>query len=274
MKRILFATDFSESCDNALSYLQAVLEGSEISVDLIHVYDIPTPVMNAIPESAIATLISSRKETTIELLEKMQTEKLDPRQRGSLYAVYGAYAASDITDMARSINADMIVMSLREKYNLLDRIMGSVTAHTITLSDRPVMVIPFGARYTGIRNILFPTSIEKIDQIPEKEQDALDWLMTFWAIFEKPEIHMVHIHEEEPVGATEITFRNQPYDEVNFTRSYAKSIEDGLINFLGANQCDMLAFHKPRRPFWERIYHHSVTRKLLKESKIPIMIFS
>ncbi len=274
MKRVLFATDFSASCDNALAYLQGILEGSSTSIDLIHVYDIPSPVMNAIPESAIATLIASRKETAIERLEKLQTEKLLPRQRGSVHAVYGAYAASDITDMARSVNADMIVMSLREKYNLLDRIMGSVTAHTITLSDRPVMVIPYGAQYNGIRNILFPSTVDKLDQVPQKEEEALTWLMSFWSIFGHPSIHMVHIQEMEQVNKADITFKNEPYTEVDYTRSYASSIEDGLIDFLGKNKCDMLAFHKPRRPFWERVYHHSVTRKLLKDSKIPVMIFS
>ncbi|NND09544.1 MAG: universal stress protein [Saprospiraceae bacterium] len=272
MKRILFASDLSDSGMNALKYTLALTKDTGISIDLLHVFDIPVIVASSLPQTAISTMINERSELVLEDLKELQ-KVIPENQQGKLDAVYGPYPASEIVHVATENEADIIVMALRQKYSFIDRLMGTVTAQTIALSNIPVLAIPSGASFTGIHKILFPTAIAQSHSLPEKEEKALQWLYNFWSIFKYPSIHLLHIDNDADEG-TDITFKHKPFSETDFTVSHAKSLEAGIIDYVKKEKAELIALYKPHRSFWERLYHSSVTRKLLFKSRIPLLVFS
>ncbi len=273
MKKILFATDFSDSGHNALQYAIELTKGSNLKIDLIHVFDIPVIVASNLPQGAISNMIHERKKSSEESLRDLQ-ENIPISQRGQLHAIYGPYPASEISHVAKETHSDLIVMALRQKYSFIDRLMGTVTAQTIALSETPVLAIPSGAKMVGIHKILFPTVISVAGDLPPAELKALQWLYNFWSLFKYPSIHLLHIEKDSKGGHTEITFRHKPFSETNFTTSHAKTLEDGIHEFAKKERAELIALYKPHRSFWERLYHSSVTRKLLFRSRIPLLVFS
>jgi nucleotide-binding universal stress UspA family protein len=273
MKRILLATDFSDACDNALQYALDLTKKSEIKVDLINVYDIPVVVTSSMPSRAIDGIMFEKAKVVESHLLELQ-QKIPLANRGYFKAIYGPYAATEITEFAKKEGHDMIVMGMKQKYGLLDRMMGTVTAHTIQLATVPVLAIPSQSKFTEYKHILFPTANPSGKEIPEAEEKAIKWLIEYGKLFGSPSIHMLHIKKtEEEKETDEVTYPSKVLDKLDFTVSHAENIEEGIINFYEKEHAELLAFYKPYRYFWERLYHSSLIRKILFRTRVPLLIF-
>lgn len=270
MKKILFATNFSDSCENAFNYLLEMVKDREIVIDLIHVFQIAPTTLSVIPADTINDLIESRKKLSQEKLEEIAT-KLPPAQRGELISSYGVYPSSEIAEMAVEKEADMVIMGLREKYSLLDRMIGTTTAFTIKESPVPVLAIPDGAKFTKFHDILFPTSIEFTSDLKDDEMNALEWLDKFISSMDGVKVHIIHIVQDST--QIDVQYKNLPFPKFDFTVAFADTIEDGLFMNLEKSNSNLIAFYKPHRSFWERVFHSSVSRKLLYKSRTPLLIF-
>ena len=271
MKRILFATDFSEACDHAYSYLQKLIHSTSIIVDFVHVYDIPIAVSASIPSQAIKGMLAAKEEAAVRRLQFIRY-KLHPSQQGKLSPLQGEYPSAEIPALAKHLGDDLIVMGMKKKYSFVDRMIGSVTLHTIDKSPMPVLAIPYEAEFQPIKTVLFPTAINQVSDLSENEIRALEWLHDFMEVGEAPTIHMIHITQNAKL--VDITLKNFPVNEMNFTVSQAESVEEGIFKFLTKEQINILAFYKPHRKFWSRLYHSSITRKLLYQSRLPLLVFS
>ena len=272
MKRILFATDFSDSCDNTFEYLKSLIGDHEVIVDLIHVYTIPVNIATGVPHAAIKGMLDEKKNASIRRMSELR-DQLNELQKGKIYPIYGVYPSSEIAEVAKHADADLIVTALRQKYSLMERMIGTVTAHTIQKSDIPVLAIPNQCEYRPINNIIFPTQINVSDKLAQREIDALTWLYGFWEIIKQPQIHVVHIDTDiNKKNYLELTFKNKPFADMDFTLSSADTVEEGILEYMSSHDVDLLALYKPHRNLWERIYRSSVTRQLLYKSRLPLLV--
>lgn len=272
MKRILLATDFSDACDNALKYAMELVKNTGIKIDLINVYDIPVVVTSNMPTRAIDGIIYEKAKATESHLLELQQE-IPTANRGYFKAIYGPYPATEIAEFSKKEGHDMIVMGLKQKYGLFDRMMGTVTAHTIQLSSVPVLAIPSQAEFIPYKNILFPTAHARGEDIAEAEEKAVNWLVKFGKLFGDPSIHMLHIKKTEEADTVDVTYKSKIIEQLDFTVSHAESIENGIIEYYEKEHAELLAFYKPYRYFWERIYHSSLIRKILFRTRVPLLIF-
>ena len=272
MKKILLATDFSDACENALKYTLSLIDKTDIKVDLLNVYDIPVVVSSSMPSRAIDGIMKEKAKAVESHLRELQ-ESIPANHCGIFSAIYGPYAATEISEFAKSHHHDMIVMGMKQNYGLLDRMMGTVTAQTIQLATVPVLAIPNQSTYRAYKHILFPTANPSGEDFAEAEKKAVDWLIGFSKLFGQPNIHMLHIEKKEDQTFTDITFKAKVNNQLDFTKSYAETIEDGIISYYEKEHAELLAFYKPYRYFWERLYHSSLIRKILFKTRVPILIF-
>ena len=272
MKKILLATDFSDSCDNALTYAMALLQKTQIKIDLLNVYDIPVVVSSSMPSRAIDGIMTEKAKVVESHLLELQQNISSPH-RGIFKVIYGPYPATEIAEFAKSEGHDMIVMGMKQKYSLLERMMGTVTAQTIQLAAVPVLAIPSQSEYIPYRKILFPTANPSGTDLTEAEETAIGWLVDFAKLFGSPSIHMLHIQKEKTGDIIDITYKEKINDQIDFSRSQALSIEDGILSYYEKEHAELLAFYKPYRYFWERLYHSSLIRKILFRTRVPLLIF-
>ena len=273
MNKVLFATDFSDSCDNALHYAIALLKTTGLKLDLVHVFDISVVITASISTRAFTDILHSRTRSVEGHLE--ETQKMIPQKnRGSTKAIYGPYTANEIAEYAHDNSYDLIIMALRQKYSLVDRIIGTVTSQTIHLSRVPVLAIPSESKFKGIKKILFPTAIQNVNKLKIGEEKAVTWLSTFSKTFSAFEIHMVHIDQNNKVKIPDITDKDTPLQHIDFTVSAATSVEEGIVQISKKEHPDLLAFYKPHRYFWEQLHRSNLIRKMLYKSRTPLLIFS
>jgi len=270
MKKILIAIDFSESCDNAIAYVKEFIKDTNIIIDMIHVYSIPATTLTNMPVNVAEQVIDGNKER----VQKILTEKMNQfpvHNQGETFPIYGVYASSDIVEKAKKIKADLIVMALRQKYSMIDRFIGTVTAHTMSKTSIPVLAIPNGSGFKKSCKILFPTDQPYSNFLTDEMANQLDRVFDFCELYENPQINMVHINKGEGV---DIVYNHKPIPDVKFIVSNAKTVEEGIKSILDKKEVDLIAIQKKTRSFWERLYHSSVTRKLLFQARLPILIIT
>jgi len=271
MKTILFATDFSDSCRNAFDYLKEIISEDEVKVDILNVYDIPVTTLLGVSHYAVNDMIEDKRNLVVDHLYEILNE-LPLSCRGEIYSRYGTQPATEIAQLTRKNQYDLVVMALRQKYSLFDRIIGTVTAQTINQISVPVLAIPSGAKFEPIKTILFPTQMIPGDDMNENEEDALMSLHDFWSMSNSPKINLIHVSSDNE--NLDVIHKKLVFKDIDFIHSHANSVEEGLFNYFEKSKAQMLAFYKPERGFWERLYHSSLTRKILYKSRIPIVVFS
>lgn len=137
-QKILVATDFSECAEQALDYAVALAGKLDAKIHLLHVIVIPAM---AIPEVGIA--VSS---TLIESTARTQQTELDKRASryaaASLETVLRTGDARDvIIDVAREIDADLIVMGTHGRRGVRRALIGSIAESVVRTAPCPVLTI-------------------------------------------------------------------------------------------------------------------------------------
>ncbi len=267
MEKILFASDFSESCQNALDYLKSAVKHKNVIIDFIHVYDVSIGTLSSIKSTLAETLIAEREQDTTDRLNE-QLAQLPDKQRGLAHAIYGMYPSNEIADLAKKTNAELIVMAMRQKYSMVDRLIGTVTAHTFAKSELPVLAIPNGATHQSIDNILLPFESEN-DTLSPNEITALNRLHAFSKICNHPKIHFMQLTQQ----LSDKALQHSKLEMGNLDLSNTTDMHDGLMRIMENNKIDLLSIYHKNRNFWETLYRSSNTRKVLFKTRMPLLIF-
>ena len=257
-----------------MNYLLAFVKERQLHIDLVHVFDIPITMSSSQFPRAVEGLITERGDAVRDELLLLR-ERIPDGHRGEIHVIYGVYPSTEINELAEKLEVDLVVMGMREKYSIFDRLIGTVTAQTISKSNVPVLVIPQGATFKGIRKILFPTIMGVDDEFSEQEEESLFKLFDFARFSGDTEVNFLHIQTKSAGRKShiDVIFDDVPFKGFQYTRSYAEKVDEGLLEHLQKERTDLLAFYKPHRSFWERLYRSSLTRKLLFSSRIPILVF-
>ncbi len=271
MLRILFPTDFSETCNNTLQYIIELAAYHPLQVDLLHIFDIPTLISSNMPYGAVEGMVEEKKEKTRIELDHWRN-KLSLTHRGKIFARYGSYPSSVIQEQTLEYNYDLIIMGLREKYNLLDKTFGSVTLHSIYKTNIPVLAIPFTTRFKPIEHVLFPTEHPKINNAAEAEKAALKIIEKFITPFKYHKIHMLHVDKNTDNQTPKLSISNQPAPNISYTLASAGRIDQSIRAYIEEYQPDLLVFKKIHRGFWEKLFHTSITKEFLFKSNVPVFI--
>lgn len=269
MKKILIAIDFSESCVNAINYVVELIRDSSVLVEMVHVYNLQISVLNTNSEIPNSQYAEHNNRIRIELSNLMNL--VPPQNRGCIHSVEAENPSSCIIKVAEELESELIVMAMRQKYTLIDRFLGTVTANTISKTNIPVLAIPNGCQYSKSENFLFPTEAPYSTSLTESMANNLYRLFNFCELYQDTNIYMVHINKGHCV---DIQYNHKPIADLTFIVSCAPSVEEGILRVLEKQSIGLVAIAQKSRKFWERLYHSSVTRKLLFQARIPILVFT
>jgi nucleotide-binding universal stress UspA family protein len=144
MKRILVATDGSEGAQAAVAdaiELAAKLEAELTFVSVEHLpptpfgvppYYLANPEAHHQCEQAVAEAVAAAEEAGVEATAKVLRASPDP--------------AHDVVELARELDADLIVVGSRGHGAVASALLGSVSRSVVGHADRPVLVAKHRAR--------------------------------------------------------------------------------------------------------------------------------
>ena len=147
-KRILAPVDYSEPSKHALMYAADLAQTFAAELDIVHVWDRPAYVSEAImvgrpgdEQRSLADLIHENAQK--DMAEFLSTVSLPPTVRASHRLLSGEPASTLLEELKKGQH-DLIVLGTHGRTGLSHFIMGSVAEKLVRMSPIAVLTVPAG----------------------------------------------------------------------------------------------------------------------------------
>lgn len=264
---ILFPTDFSKAAEQAFQYALKLAEELGTQVDLMSVYHLPVSDASRVAPYKVDEMLREGRGKVMEQLSDF-AEAAAAKRIGQLRVDYGLFVYQEIVDVARKEGHQLIVMGTKGERNALERLLGSVTTHTMMNAPCPVLAVPMGAEFRPIKHIAYATDFEPSDE--QVVAQLNDFGKRLGA-----KVHFLHVDRENKYGTAEkyVMVEDYPMPFTDFSVINDPSPTQAIETFVKEHRIDLLALFLPNRRFWERVMHHSFTKKMTFHSKVPVLVF-
>lgn len=270
IKRILVATDFSATANNALLYAIDFAREVQAKVIIVNAYEIAVPDFN--PNS-----VSYYKEIYSEKYLRNAEKKMEALKHDFLYAPKVAYKCINrpglptdvIHNIANEESADLIIMGTR-KAEGAKAWFGSVTTTTVRQSKYPVLVIPREVRFARPKNVMLASYHIQIQHI-----QVLGVLKSMMDLF-GTELEVLHLHAKEEQHLNEHERLKQILDDffgkpIRFVYAEDKPVNEVIQHHLDTTGADMLVMLPFKHGLMDQLIHSSHTKYMIFHTTIPLL---
>jgi len=269
MKKILFPTDFSENAMNALRYTAQLAQEADAELIILHAMHIPAIDGNT-PVDSSAEIIEEQKNLCKAKLDDLaNVVKREAGIEPTVITDFG-FAVDLICGTAKELNVDLVAMGTKGAGNILEQLLGSVTAGVAKKSTRPVMAIPVGTKFSTPKIAAFATDLSDNDaEVIRAFSDLLDHF--------EPELHVVHVEVNEKLAQLQghhlITKVVDEYDRIKRVELKADDVEHALEEYVIRDKVDIMAVKRHNRGFFQNLFHNSITTKMAYHTHVPLVIY-
>jgi nucleotide-binding universal stress UspA family protein len=277
MKTILVPTDYSATAKNAALYaLQLASQLQVKKIILYNAYQAP-PVIS---ETAVMPTTAMPFFDVENLRDVSNTGMRHFKDAIQSFCPSGIeidqqteYAAldNDINEVCKKTFADLIVMGITGTSKIEEVLIGSTAISVVKNTKVPVIIVPSGAKYTSVRNVMLACDYKKVVEttpvLPIK--NILDAT--------KAAIHIVNVYEGEKNITADKTYQQellhsllQEYNP-QFHFEYNADFITGINAFAEANNIDLIITIPKKHTFFEGLFKQRHTKKLAFHSHVPLM---
>jgi nucleotide-binding universal stress UspA family protein len=148
-------------------------------------------------------------------------------------------------------------------------ILGSNTSRVVRLSKRPVLIIPENVEFQKPKKIVLATDLKECRF--EKHFERLLGIIQFF----EAELLILNVYDKEkPDGKLFEELLNIHLKDIPHSFYYEQHADpaSGIINFLTAQQADMLALVERPGNLLIKLFRNSVTNQLALGAKMPMLV--
>jgi nucleotide-binding universal stress UspA family protein len=276
MKTILIPTDFSKNAFHAAEYAGMLANRMNANIVFLNTFSVPM-VADYQFTYDIENYLIVGKETAQQNLKVftnnfIERTHFDPEHIAQVVE-YG-FVADKIIEVARTVNADFIVMGTKGVSNVLDKWLGTISQKVTKTAQCPVWIIPNKA------NIHFPHKVLYADDFKEDEVMATHKVLGIMKPLETI-CKVVHVHdyyEDNSILDVQRKVTNLQYAFDNDTDVTFKSINEidvveGLEKYIKSYKPDVLALKIHHKSFWSRIFEANIASHFLQAANLPMLTF-
>lgn len=275
--KILVPTDFSECAENALAYAYCLADKIDATIEVLHIATFETPPLDYPSFVAVATdekitMARGKMNQTIESIRKNVSPLLNFFPDVETDIEVGIPDAK-IIEVALRDKVDFIIMGTQGENSVWDRFLGSTTADVLKFAECPVLVIPEKAKFREEMVIGYATDFAAAD--PFEIWKASKLLQPF-----QSKVIAVHLNNkkqylEDEIAEMEAFFKeNAPAIDISFHCIFTEDMVEDLNVFIDNHNIATMVMFKPKRNFFERLFHKSFTKKMAMHAEVPLLILN
>lgn len=265
---IILTTDFSFAAHKAIQYALHLFDHTKNHFTLLHAVDIPhAGLMLSDDFRNELTFYGEEQMSALKSTLESQFPDLNIEYRvevGPLRTVLDKYQTRK--------KLDFLVMGTNGTSGLFERLVGSNTLEMVQKIPVPALVVPAKARVNWATKMLL--SAKEIDESDQatiqkyftaiRSMDTKVDLFTIGKVadFKKEELHLEFLPEELIEHCSWVV--EEPLPDV--------FLEEQILGFADLHEYDVVAVLPHERNFFERLLHRSVTKGLLEQSALPVLI--
>lgn len=275
MKKIIVPVDFSEHSEYALEAASMLAKKNNAEILALHMLEISNAVMNKVDgmkqmESLFFLKLAEKRFE--EFLNKNYLKGIKVTPIIKHFKVF-----SEVNDVAKEHEADLIVMGSQGASGLKEVFIGSNTEKVVRHSDIPVLIIKHNPILMDFENVVFACDFS---------EDAIEQYIRAKEMVEKlgSKMHLVYVNlpssrfksssEIEKLVASFLRKAEgslEKMKEVNYVNDY--TIEQGILNFSNLIGADLIAVATHGRKGISHFFEGSISEDIANHSTLPVMTF-
>jgi nucleotide-binding universal stress UspA family protein len=257
MNTVIVPVDFSDTSLNAARYAVQLLTGHYgVNMILHHVYDKPSQ----------SAEIQTRLEGLKDELMSLGIVKI------TLLAEEGSDFITELDKLARHQQADLIIMGITGRSPLGQSFIGSNTLKMVERKVCPVLIIPPGATYQEVKNVLLTSDFKNVT-ISTPSVPIKKLLKTF-----RPSLHIINVDSKHYVALTEeyqserqklLEMFKEFNPEFYFLGLY--DIDEAINQFAQDKNVDFIIVIHKEHSLLSKLFIKSHTKMLAYHSSVPVL---
>ena len=271
MKRIVVPTDFSASATSAMNYAVEMAKEIGAAVHLYHVYQVPVAVSDVPVVIVSVEELKKNAEEQLEYLKKgLEHITSDKPVTVTTEATMGN-TVDELEELCKRMHPFMVVMGSRGSTGMERILFGSTTLTAIKHLTCPVIVVPPGSNYKGIKKVGFACDFRKV--IETTPTHYIEELVRLFGA----SLHVLNVDYEnkhfKPETPEESLYLHTLLKDLNPQYHFIeeKDIEDGINKFAEENNLDLVITIPKKHKLLDSLFRKSSTRQLVFESHIPVL---
>jgi nucleotide-binding universal stress UspA family protein len=267
MKNILVPTDFSIPALKALQFALDLALKIKASLMVCHIYQAPGAFTGDSEYMDQQIRWAAQKEMNTFL------ESVDSNSREAVRLKIILKKGHIVNELCRVIEENeitLVVMGTTGGKNILERFFGTTTESLIKRSLCPVLAIPEKYNFNPVENMVYASDFEKQEEI------SMMQLLQVKELF-RASLTVLHVKSEaqpDRVDDEEIKAnlkRRFPQENFRFVQIEDKEVAACLVKYVREQKNTLLAFTILHRPLWQKLFHSSVTSRLLHHLPVPML---
>lgn len=267
LKRLLWATDFSEASQAAFEWAQALAELTKAEMTLLHIAEAEEAYNQKLAE---------------EHRQKLESFAEQLRQKGLTVSTSVRLGKADqlIVQTAQETGADLVVMGAHGHTSFREKLLGSTTEQVLQVSPVPVLFVREKCE-PNFRHFLVPSDLSDAALL------ALDYAVNL-AMIANAKVTLLHVvapYEGSPEAWEELkremkaelqkwsskTFEQTalPLIELKVTRYHHPSA--GITEFARQNDVDLIVIPTRRHGALDRLIFGSVASHVIYYAPCPVI---
>jgi len=269
MKTIVLATDFSPNATRAAHFAGHLARDQHASLILLHAYQVwpDNPAKTGdFPLSVDGTRESSEK--SLRRLANDLNDVIGVDLPIQCIAMEG-HAMSLICSVTKAEHADLLIMSTVGTAPQSTQLMGSLATEMVTETKVPLLLIPPGITYAGVKNVVL-----SIDLAAPPNAVILDTALGFARSF-RSVINVLCISDKPNDADTRQQaehirhlLHEQPH---TLSIETGEEIYDTLLAFAHANKADLIMMLPQMRNWFQKLVDEGETQRMARLTDIPLL---
>jgi nucleotide-binding universal stress UspA family protein len=270
MKTLIVPIDFSPVSINAMNYAAEMAMSINASVLLLNVYQI-TVTFTEVPVVNIS--LEEMKKISEEKIAELK-KALEHVTSGKL-KVYGESRLGEVCDeietLCKKINPFAVVMGTKGSSGLERLFLGSNTLTAIRHLTYPVLVIPPGAVFSGIKKIGFACDLNEVVESTPSEK-IREICKTFGAKLLVLNVDYKNRHFKPDTPEESILLHTLLEDlKPDYQYIDHEDVTEGIHQFAETNELDLVITIPKKHKLLAGLFQKSHTRDLVFHAHIPIV---
>ncbi len=264
MRKIIVSTDFSAESENATIYAAKAAAEHKYEVVLFTLYNVSAHVLNTRFSGQTIEDILNREKSKLEAKAHSISESYEVTVIP--YFTSGSYY-EEIEVCINEYHADLVVMGMPQK-SIEQDLLGNTTTTAINRLMTPIVAIPLGASYNGIKKILFACDIMR--GIHKQTFDKVQFVASKFGA----EVEIFHVSDkidELKIGHKESIEEVMDGVEYYYKNVVSTEIVNAIRDEVADIKADLLIMVPYKYGFWSSLIHKSKTRMMASGINIPLL---
>ncbi|HNE51419.1 MAG TPA: universal stress protein [Chitinophagales bacterium] len=271
MKTILVPTDFSTAADNALSVAKLIARKTNSTLHLAHFYSIPVADYSYPDISMPAEILEQARKSAMQQISDLERQLASDGYKVSSTIDMGL-VFDEVVTLADKLAVDLIVMGTTGASGIVNKIMGSNTAHVMQRTERPIILIPEHSKVKDIQKIVY------LDELEQDDTEVLNNLLAFADDLAIHQIRILNISTGffyKPIDEKMVALLENNFGEhkVKIETVDGIDVKEGVDHYLKEHHVDLVVMSTHKKTFLERLFSKSNTQEMALYSKVPLLVY-